>query len=154
MGKYSESSDCSDLGIGEEKWQLKGKVVLIVTVNADQRGIGATTALTLAYFRPRKLILACRNMDNGKAAVEEILSTVPKVDPESIVLKKIDLSSLTSIKLFAEDFLKEEPELHVLIANAAVIGTRLRKLTPEGNEISYATNHLGIYFFTFHHRYL
>ena len=63
----------------ESKWgkcgefkPLQGKVFIVTGANS---GIGKETVKGLA-LRKARVILACRNMDNAKLAIEEILSLI------------------------------------------------------------------------------
>ena len=67
--------------------------------------------------RGARVILACRNLAKGSSAVEEIKQ---KTGNENIVLKKLDLASCKSVREFAEEILREEPQINILINNAGV----------------------------------
>lgn len=61
-----------------------------------------------------KVYLAARNVDKGRAAIEELKNDTGK---EAIFLQ-LDLSSLKSIQQAVEEFSKKEHELHALFNNA------------------------------------
>ncbi|XP_035215987.1 retinol dehydrogenase 12-like isoform X2 [Stegodyphus dumicola] len=119
---------------------LHGKTVLITGGNT---GIGKETALDLAG-RGAKVIIACRDVEKGNDAVEEIQQKVPDAN---IIVKHLDLASLRSIRKFAEDILHSEPFIHILINNAGIAGCPKSK-TEDGFEMQFGVNHLGHFLLT------
>ncbi|XP_014785262.1 retinol dehydrogenase 11 [Octopus bimaculoides] len=119
---------------------LTGKTVIVTGGNT---GLGYITARELAS-RNARVILACRNAEKAETAVEKIISETGK---KNIVSKKLDVSSLKSVREFAEQFLKEESRLDILINNAGII-TNDSKLTEDGLQVTYATNHFGPFLLT------
>ena len=85
-----------------------------VFLSGANTGIGKETAVDLAR-RGARVILACRSKDKAEAAVEEIKQ---RSGNEDVVFKKLDLSSLASVRTFAQEFLQEESRLDILINNA------------------------------------
>lgn len=66
---------------------------------------------------------------------------------ENVILKKLDLSSQKSIREFAEDIIRTEPRLDVLIHNAGTAESKFKK-TEDDVEINMATNHFGPFLLT------
>lgn len=66
---------------------------------------------------------------------------------ENVLVKKLDLSSQKSIREFAEDIIRSEQKLDVLIHNAGTAENRFEK-TEDGIEKTMATNHFGPYLLT------
>ncbi|KAF7251567.1 Retinol dehydrogenase 12 [Varanus komodoensis] len=95
--------------------------------------------------RGARVILACRDMAKAEAAACEIRSTTGN---EQVIAKKLDLADTKSIREFAEDFLKEEKALHILINNAGVMLCPYSK-TADGFEMHLGVNHLGHFLLTF-----
>ena len=62
-----------------------------------------------------RVVIACRDMRKAAAAAEEIRADTGS---KNIVVKKLDLASLKSVREFADDFLKTEKRLDILINNA------------------------------------
>ena len=114
---------------------LDGKIVIITGSNT---GIGKVTAIDLAK-RGATIVMACRNLDKGAKAMAEVREIS---NNSNVFLMKLDLSSLESIKEFAESFLKEYRKLHILINNAGVMWCDYMK-TKDGFEMQFGTNHLG-----------
>lgn len=81
-------------------------------------GIGKFIALDFAG-RGARVILACRSESRGTAALEEIRE---KTGNSEVHLRLVDLSSLDSVREFAERILEEEKALHILVNNAGVSG--------------------------------
>jgi len=113
----------------------KGKTII---VTGSSSGIGYEAARVLAN-KEAKVIIAVRNLEKGKKAKEKILIQNKNADVE---VMKIDLSDLSSIKLFAEEFKNKFDKLDILINNAGVMIPPYSK-TMEGFELQFGTNHLG-----------
>jgi NAD(P)-dependent dehydrogenase (short-subunit alcohol dehydrogenase family) len=64
--------------------------------------------------RGAKVYIATRSVEKSQAAIEELKKETGK---ESIYFLKVDLSDLVSVKTAAEEFVKEESELHTLYNN-------------------------------------
>lgn len=60
---------------------------------------------------------------------------------------QLDLSSLRSIKSFAEEFINKGLPLHILVCNAGIFGGPF-SLTVDGVERHFAVNHLGHFYLT------
>jgi NAD(P)-dependent dehydrogenase (short-subunit alcohol dehydrogenase family) len=107
-----------------------GRVAIVTGGNA---GLGFETARLLAE-RGAKVVLAVRDVEKGKRAAQRMTG---KVDVQAL-----DLSSLASIKLAAEDLRSAYPRIDLLINNAGVMYTP-RQTTADGFELQFGTNHLG-----------
>uniref|UniRef100_R4GC18 NADP-retinol dehydrogenase n=1 Tax=Anolis carolinensis TaxID=28377 RepID=R4GC18_ANOCA len=133
--KYFAGGKCTSTA------KLNGKVVVITGANT---GIGKETAKDLAG-RGARVILACRDMVKAEAAASEIRT---KTGNQQVIAKKLDLADTKSIREFAENFLEEEKELHILINNAGVMMCPYSK-TADGFEMHFGVNHLGHFLLTF-----
>ncbi|XP_016133682.1 dehydrogenase/reductase SDR family member 13-like isoform X1 [Sinocyclocheilus grahami] len=124
---------------------LKGKTAIVTGSNT---GIGKTTALDLAK-RGARVILACRNKQKAEAAVYDIRKE--SGNPE-VLYMHLDLASLTSVRGFAETFLKSEPRLDLLINNAVCVAFSLGLIasgrTEDGFGMVFGVNHLGHFLLT------
>ncbi|CAH1974682.1 unnamed protein product [Acanthoscelides obtectus] len=127
-------------GYFHERVKMEGKTVVITGANG---GIGKETAREIAK-RGARVVMGCRNMVSGKKARDEIAEST---NNQNIIVKKLDLSSQKSIREFAEDVLKTEPRLDVLIHNAGTAESKFQ-LTEDGIELTMATNHFGPYLLT------
>lgn len=120
--------------------RIDGKVVIVTGCNT---GIGKETALELAR-RGARLYMACRDAARCEAARLEIIE---RTQNPNIFNRTLDLSSLSSVRQFAERFLAEEQRLDILVNNAGVMATP-RKLTVDGFEQQMGINHLGHFLLT------
>jgi NAD(P)-dependent dehydrogenase (short-subunit alcohol dehydrogenase family) len=112
----------------------------------DQRGrraivTGANSGLGLVIARElaRKgatVVLACRNVEKGEAALAGIRAEVPGADAE---LAALDLASLASVRAFAA---AQDAPLDLLVNNAGLMAPP-RGTTADGFELQLGTNHLG-----------
>ena len=84
--------------------------------------------------------MACRDLDKTRRACESL-----GIAPEQVTLLRLDLGSLAAVRSFAADFSASGLPLDALVCNAAVYLPRLQQAqrSPEGFEISVATNHFG-----------
>ncbi|KAG5876425.1 hypothetical protein JTB14_010278 [Gonioctena quinquepunctata] len=120
--------------------QMNGKTVIITGTTG---GIGKETTKELAR-KGARIIMACRNVDVAKKLRDEIVGITKN---ENIVVKKLDISSQKSIREFAEDIIRTETKLDVLIHNAATCEKKFQK-NEDGVELTMATNHYGPFLLT------
>ena len=114
---------------------LSGKTIVVTGGNS---GIGYEAALEFARKRA-KVVLACRDLGKARTAAAQIVASAPTADVEVMAL---DLSNLASIRGFADAFHMRHQALHVLCNNAGVMAIPYR-LTADGFEMQFGTNHLG-----------
>ena len=112
-----------------------GRTAIVTGANS---GLGLNTACELARAGAH-VVLACRNLDKGEAARAGIAAQVPGAQLE---LEALDLSSLDSVRSFAQTFRDGHEGLDLLINNAGVMATP-RRHTADGFELQLGTNHLG-----------
>jgi NAD(P)-dependent dehydrogenase (short-subunit alcohol dehydrogenase family) len=89
-------------------------------------------------------VLAVRNLDKGKNAVERITAASPGAD---VSLQQLDLTSLESVRKAADEIKDEHAKIDLLINNAGVMYTP-RERTADGFDLQFGTNHLGHFAFT------
>lgn len=119
---------------------LRGKTAIVTGANT---GIGFQVALDLAR-RGARVILACRCPVRGGAARDQIRI---QTGNQQVQLRLLDVSSMDSVRDFAQNVIQEEPELHLLVNNAGISGVP-RKNTADGFDLTFATNHLGPFLLT------
>ncbi|KAF7285876.1 hypothetical protein GWI33_009553 [Rhynchophorus ferrugineus] len=119
---------------------LVGKTVIVTGGNS---GIGYETAGDLAK-RGAKVILACRVEKKGLAAVRKLIE---QTDNPNIFFKPLDLCSFRSVRAFADDIIKTEKRLDILINNAGA-GVLPPKTTEDGLQIMMQTNYFGHFLLT------
>src|SRR5690242_17544106 len=93
---------------------LSGKTIIVTGGNS---GIGYEAALQLAR-KHAQVVLACRNIDKARAAAAQIAAASPGA---SLEVMELNLSSLASVRSFADTFQKQHQQLHVLCNNAGVM---------------------------------
>jgi NAD(P)-dependent dehydrogenase (short-subunit alcohol dehydrogenase family) len=62
-------------------------------------------------------------------------------------VKKVDLSSLKSVREFCREVLKEETRMDIIVNNAGVAGLR-KAVDEDGMELHFTTNHFGPFLMT------
>ncbi|XP_011690507.1 PREDICTED: retinol dehydrogenase 14 isoform X2 [Wasmannia auropunctata] len=129
------------LGICKSKNRMDDKTIIITGCTS---GIGKETTRDLAK-RGARIIMACRNTDTANRLKDEI---VKESNNSNIVVHKLDLSSLQSIRKFAQQINQEESRLDVLIHNAGTAETFRKKVTEDGLEQTMATNYFGPFLLT------
>jgi NAD(P)-dependent dehydrogenase (short-subunit alcohol dehydrogenase family) len=123
--------------MAEDKWTAKdipdqhGRVAVVTGANS---GLGYWTAHGLASAGAT-VVLACRNVVNCEKAATKIRS----VTEADVRVAELDLADLASVRAFAEDL---QGGLDILINNAGVMAAP-RRLTKDGFESQFGTNHLG-----------
>lgn len=115
----------SGWGIGDIPDQ-QGRTFIITGANS---GLGAVAARALAGAGAQ-VVLACRNVDKGRAVADEI---GPRAE-----VRPLDLADLASVREFAAGVDRTD----VLINNAGVMAVPLHR-TADGFEMQIGTNHLG-----------
>lgn len=134
--------------MGYEHWtvedigDLTGKVAVVTGANI---GLGLEITKQLA-LKGCEVVMACRNETKAEKAKEEILPLVGA--NAKIVIMKVDVSSLASVKDFAAEFKKKYTTLDLLMLNAGVMALDPRQESVDGFEMQLATNHLGQFVLT------
>jgi NAD(P)-dependent dehydrogenase (short-subunit alcohol dehydrogenase family) len=112
-----------------------GRIAVVTGANS---GLGLVIARELAR-EGALVVLACRNMEKGRAALADVAAAASGPEPE---LEELDLASLSSVRSFAERFKAGHDHLDLLINNAGVMASP-RRHTADGFELHLGTNHLG-----------
>ncbi|MFF7725116.1 oxidoreductase [Streptomyces sp. NPDC008001] len=113
----------------------KGRTAVVTGANS---GLGFQTARELARHGAH-VVMTARDRSRGTAAVERLLAEQPRA---SVELRLLDLSDLDSVAAFAQQIVDDGLPVDVLVNNAGVMWPPHR-LTPQGYELQFATNHLG-----------
>ncbi len=110
-----------------------------VVITGASSGVGLYSAKALAD-RGWYVVMACRDLTKAEAAAQTV--GIPK---ENYNLMHIDLASLDSVRKFVQKFRNIGRPLTALVCNAAIYMPLLKEplRSPEGYELSVATNHLG-----------
>jgi NAD(P)-dependent dehydrogenase (short-subunit alcohol dehydrogenase family) len=119
---------------------MKNKVCIVTGATA---GIGKVTARELAR-QGATVVIVARDPARGEAALSEIRR---ESGSDAVSLMIADLASQASIRALAAAFLAQHDRLHVLVNNAgAILGER--RVTEDGVEATFATNHLAYFLLT------
>ncbi|MGO9882197.1 MAG: oxidoreductase [Solirubrobacteraceae bacterium] len=102
-----------------------GRTVVVTGANS---GLGLATARALSNAGGR-VVAACRNVAKGRGAFGGDV-------------RELDLADLASVQSFAEQLATDHDHLDLLINNAGLMAPP-RRLTKDGFESQFGTNHLG-----------
>jgi NAD(P)-dependent dehydrogenase (short-subunit alcohol dehydrogenase family) len=120
-----------------------------VVITGGNAGLGYACAAALLASKegpPWQVVLACRDQERGRAAVERL--TQVGGTPGRVEAISLDLASLASIRVFATELAARVragaiPPLHGLVCNAGVQSWTKRSFTADGFEATFGVNHLG-----------
>lgn len=113
-----------------------GKLAIVTGANS---GIGLHAARELARSGC-SVILACRSAEKAAAAKQRIEQETPGA---SVIATVLDVANLASVRSYAAAFVAHSGHLDLLINNAGVMALPTRRMTPDGFELQFGTNHLG-----------
>jgi protochlorophyllide reductase len=110
-----------------------------VVITGASSGVGLYAAKALAQ-QGWHVVMACRDLPKAEAAARSV-----EMSPSSYSIMHIDLGSQASVRKFVQDFRATGKSLDALVCNAAVYLPLLKEpmRSPEGYELSVATNHFG-----------
>ena len=130
----------ADAGNAVDLQAMDEKVVLVTGATS---GIGMAAAESFARLGASVWLLA-RSEERGERARATIVEATGN---RNIQVGLCDLSDLQSVRQFAERFSFEESRLDVLVNNAGLLPDE-RMLSPDGIELTFATNVLGPFLLT------
>ncbi len=109
----------------------------------DRSTFASVTSLSFDY-PGAKVIIACRDITKGERAAESI----KKSTGQEVIVKTLDLASLSSVKRFAKHILESEKRIDILINNAGVcklvVFSQMMALVCEGQESKVARLNLQV----------
>jgi retinol dehydrogenase 12 len=111
-------------------------------VTGANSGIGRALVEALAA-RGATIILATRSEERTKPVLSELRTRYPAARMQWVHL---DVSDLGAVRRVAQSFLATRQAIDVLVNNAGIAGTR--RLSADGFDITYATNHIGPFLLT------
>ncbi len=115
---------------------LSGRRILVTGVSA---GIGVETARTLAAHGAL-VVGAARNLSKAKAATEQVHDQA--AEGGGLELVPLDLASLASVRACTDALVAIGKPFDLVIANAGIMAGP-KRLTMDGFEAQFGTNHLG-----------
>jgi NAD(P)-dependent dehydrogenase (short-subunit alcohol dehydrogenase family) len=119
---------------------LHGRTAVITGASG---GIGLETARAFASAGA-VVILGNRQSAKSDAAAAELRADQPDAAIEVI---NLDLTSLASVRAFAQEVSSRHDRIDLLVNNAGVMATPLER-TSDGFELQFGTNHLGHFLLT------
>jgi NAD(P)-dependent dehydrogenase (short-subunit alcohol dehydrogenase family) len=141
MARFGRRSTAEEVSRGID---LGGRRAIVTGANT---GIGLETARVLA-LRGCAVTMACRNIEKASRARERLLEQADgAIDSQALEVMQLDLAWLESVRDFAQEYLRRENPLHLLINNAGVMLPD-RRLTRDGFEEQFGGNHLGHFLLT------
>lgn len=115
----------------------------VAIVTGSNTGLGYETARVLAG-KGARVVMAVRDTGKGDDAAARLRASTPNAD---VVVQKLDLGSLTSVRAAADDLRAAYPRIDLLINNAGVMYPP-KQITADGFELQFGTNHLGAFALT------
>ncbi len=111
-----------------------------VVITGASSGVGLYAAKAFAERKQWHVVMACRDLAKAEKAAQMV-----GMPPDSYTIMHIDLASLESVRQFVNNFRASGKSLDALVCNAAIYMPLLKEplRSPEGFELSMATNHLG-----------
>ncbi|KII92884.1 hypothetical protein PLICRDRAFT_37683 [Plicaturopsis crispa FD-325 SS-3] len=94
---------------------LTGKTVLLIGANT---GLGLEATIHFANMKPARIIMACRSLERGNAAVAKLEK---KTGYKNAEVWLVDLSKYSSVVAFVEKFEQDGGRLDIAIFNAGVL---------------------------------
>ncbi|MBO0949003.1 SDR family oxidoreductase [Fibrella forsythiae] len=115
----------------------------ICVITGANSGIGKITAQELAR-KGFGIVMLCRNLDKARPVQQQIQAANPTV---IIDLIQCDVASMASVRAAAKQIQDRYDHIDVLINNAGLYIDK-EQYSPDGYELTFATNHLGAFLLT------
>jgi light-dependent protochlorophyllide reductase len=110
-------------------------------VTGPTRGLGLECVRSLAGVPGWRVVLACRDEEAGQRAADDVRRDRPDA---SLVVVPLDLASLASVRAFPDRLAAAgTAPLDAVVCNAGVQLAHGPRLSADGFELTFATNHLG-----------
>jgi NAD(P)-dependent dehydrogenase (short-subunit alcohol dehydrogenase family) len=119
---------------------MQGKVAVITGATS---GIGEVAAQKLAAMGTR-LVVVARDPKRAANTISRLRENTPGINHQVF---NADLSRIADMKRVASEIAAAEPRIDLLINNAGAMFER-RKVTADGLELTFATNHLAYFVIT------
>ena len=115
----------------------------VAVITGTTHGIGRVTSRELARAG-RTVVMLCRDVAAGHLVRDEIAGQIPGA---ALHVVHCDLASLASVRESAEVVRGTFGAIGLLINNAGMVSSRHR-MSADGFELTFATNHLGPFLLT------
>jgi NAD(P)-dependent dehydrogenase (short-subunit alcohol dehydrogenase family) len=115
----------------------------VAVITGTTHGIGRVTSRELARAG-RTVVMLCRDVGAGQALRGEIIAQIPAA---AVQVVGCDLASLASVRAAADAVRTGFGPIGLLINNAGMVSSRHR-MSIDGFELTFATNHLGPFLLT------
>ena len=116
-----------------------------VVITGGNSGLGFEVAKKVAKDKDYQIILACRNLEKGENAKNDIIT---ETGNENVKVVKINTSSLDSVRNAAVEICDITDEIYALVNNAGVSAMGNAGTTADGFENVFETNYLGHFLLT------
>lgn len=117
--------------------------VKTIVVTGGTSGIGEVAAVELAKQGAR-IVLIARDPERAGMTLSKLRNANPN---ERHTSHLADLSQISEMRRTAKEIVQSEPEIDVLINNAGAL-FNARKVTEDGLEMTFATNHMAYFVVT------
>lgn len=117
--------------------KLTGEVIVITGTSS---GIGIETTRALATTGAT-LFLTARDVTKAQTALADML------DPSRMEIVEMDQADLSSVRAAAAAILAKTSKIHLLVNNAGIMNIPDLRLTVDGHELQFGTNHLSHFLF-------
>jgi NAD(P)-dependent dehydrogenase (short-subunit alcohol dehydrogenase family) len=115
----------------------------VAVITGTTHGIGRVTSRELAKAG-YTVVMLCRDLD---AALRERQAIQAEVPGAAVQVVRCDLASLASVREAAREVSRQYDRIALLVNNAGMVSTRHR-MSADGFELTFATNHLGPFLLT------
>lgn len=117
--------------------KLKGEVIVITGTSS---GLGIETTRALATTGAT-LFLTARDVAKAQSALAGIF------EPSRMEIIEMDQANLSSVRAAAAAILAKTSRIHLLLNNAGIMAIPDLRLTADGHELQFGTNHLSHFLF-------
>jgi retinol dehydrogenase-14 len=121
-------------------WDIRGKRVVVTGATS---GIGLEAARSLAK-QGAKVVMVGRDAAKTARCLDEVRAGAPGAEVSSVLC---DFFRQREVRRLADELLRDFDRLDVLVNNAGTV-FKVRTLTEDGIEATFAVNHLGYFLFT------
>ena len=115
----------------------------VAVITGTTHGIGRVTSRELARAG-RTVVMLCRNVPAAQVVRDQIIAELPAADVHVV---RCDLASVASVRECAQAIRGMFGSIDLLINNAGMVSS-LHRMSVDGFELTFATNHLGPFLLT------